>query len=85
LNRTHQLVAYADDVNSGVNIGTIQKNTKSLLDASKEVGMEVNSEKTKHVLMSCDQKAGQKHIIKIMNCFFGDVAKFRYLGMTLTG
>jgi hypothetical protein len=45
----------------------------------------VNSEKTKHVLMSCDQKAGQKHSIKIMDCFFGDVAKFRYLGMTLTG
>jgi hypothetical protein len=39
---------------------TIQKNTKVLLDASKEVGLEVNSEKTKYMLlMSLYQKAGQ--------------------------
>jgi hypothetical protein len=42
LNGTHQVVAYADD---GENIDTIQKNTKALLDASKEVGLEVNPEK----------------------------------------
>jgi hypothetical protein len=31
----------------GENIDTIQKNTKALLDSSKEVGLEVNPEKTK--------------------------------------
>jgi hypothetical protein len=34
----------------GENIDTIQKNTQALLDASKEVDLEVNSEKTKYML-----------------------------------
>jgi hypothetical protein len=42
-----KLLAYADDVNIlGENIDTMQKNTEALLDAGKEVGLEVNSEKT---------------------------------------
>jgi hypothetical protein len=38
LNRTHQLLAYADDVNLlGDNIDTIKKNTEILIDARKEM------------------------------------------------
>jgi hypothetical protein len=52
LNGTHQLLVYADDVNLlGDNIDTIKKNTKTLIDSSKEVGIEVNAEKTKYMLL----------------------------------
>jgi hypothetical protein len=61
---------------------TVQKDTEALLDAGKEVGLEVNSEKTKYMLMS-HKKAGQKHSIKIVNRSFESVAKFKYLGITL--
>jgi hypothetical protein len=48
----------------GDNIDTINKNTESLIDASKEVGLEVNIEKTG------DQNAGQNREIKIGNKSF---------------
>jgi hypothetical protein len=77
--------SYADDVNIvGENINTIQKNTKALLDASKGVGLDVNSEKTKYMLVSRCQKAGQRQSIKIGNRSFEIVVKFKYLGTTLS-
>jgi hypothetical protein len=43
LNGTHQLLAWVDDGNIvGENIDTIKKTTGALLDANKEVGLEVN-------------------------------------------
>jgi hypothetical protein len=61
----------------GENIDTKQKNTEALLDVGK-VGLEV-----KYMLMS-RKKAGQKHGIKIANRSSEGVAKFKYLGTTLT-
>jgi hypothetical protein len=58
LNETHLLLASADDVNiAGESIDNMKINTEALLDASKEVGLELNSEKTKYLLVPSYQKA----------------------------
>jgi hypothetical protein len=80
----HQLLAYTDDVNLlGDNIDTIKKNTESLIDPSKEVGLEINVEKIKYMLLSRHQNAGQNHDIKIANRESENVSQFRYLGTTV--
>jgi hypothetical protein len=72
-------LAYADDVNLlGENIDTINKNTQTLIDASKEVGLEVNVEKTKHTLVSQDQNAVQNQDIKKGTRSFESVSHFEY-------
>jgi hypothetical protein len=84
-NGTHQLLAYADDVNLlGDNIDTIKKSTETLIDASKEVGLEMNVEKTKYMLLSCHQNVGQSRGIKIANRSLENVSQLRYLGKTVT-
>jgi hypothetical protein len=52
----------------------------TLIDASKEVGLEANTEKTKYMLLSHHQDAGQNHDIKIANRCFENVVQFIYLG-----
>jgi hypothetical protein len=58
------------------------KNTQALLDASKDVDPETTSKRT--TLMSRYQKAGRKHSIKIAIKSFENMAKFKYLGTSLT-
>jgi hypothetical protein len=85
LNGAHKRLICADDVNIvGENIDTVKKNTEAVLDSSKEVGLEVNQENIKCMLMSRSQNIRQKHSIKRANGSFADVAKFRYLGTTVT-
>jgi hypothetical protein len=49
----------------GDNINTVKKYAEALIDASKETDLEVNTEKTKYMLMSCHQSAGEDHNIKV--------------------
>jgi hypothetical protein len=82
LNRTHQLMVYGDDINTlSENINIIKKNTGTLLEASKEVSVEVNTEKTKYMVMSCHHNAGQNHNLMTANKTLENVAKFKYAAM----
>jgi hypothetical protein len=77
-------LAYADDINMmGRSVHTIKKNTGSLVVASKDIGLEVNADKTKYVVMSRDQKSGRSHNIKTDNSSFESVEHFKYLGTNL--
>jgi hypothetical protein len=85
LNGTHQLLAYADEVNLlGDYIDTIKQNRETLIDASKEVGLEINVEKTKYMLLSRHQNIGQNRDIKISSRSFENMSQFKYLGTTVT-
>jgi hypothetical protein len=54
---THRLLFYADDVLVvGENIDTVKKVTEALLDGRKEVGLQMNRDKTKYMVRSLSQK-----------------------------
>jgi hypothetical protein len=66
------------------NIYTIKKNTETLIDASKEVVLEINLEIAKYMLLSHHQNVGQNWDLKIVNISFKNVLQFKYLRMTVT-
>jgi len=85
LNGTHQLLAYANDVNIlGGSVDTVKKNAEALVAAAKEIGLEVNGHKTKYMTVSRDHNTGRIHSVKIDNSSIEMVEEFKYLGTTLT-
>ena len=79
LNGTHQLLAYADDVNIlGGSIHTVKENAESLEVAAREIGLEVSADKTKYMVMSRDQNAGRIHSVRMNNSTFERLEEFKY-------
>ena len=85
LNGTHQLLAYAGDVNIlGGSIHILKGNAETLVDATREIGVEVNADKTKYMVMSRDQNARRIHSVRIDNSTFDRVENIKYFGTTFT-
>ena len=85
MSRKYQLLVYADDVNMlGENLLTIRKNSEIFIKASKDFGLEVNSDKTKYMITSRQQNIVQNQNIVIENLSFEKVEKFIYPGVTVT-
>ena len=85
LNGTHQFLAYTDDVNIlGGSIRAVKENAGALVVAAKKIGLEVNADKTKYMVISLDQIARRTHSMKIDNSSFESVDEFKHLGTTLT-
>jgi hypothetical protein len=85
LNGTNKLLVYAENVNLlGGNIDTINRGRRTSIGTSKEVGLEVNVEITRYMLVSREQNADQKRYVKMGNRSLENVSQFKYLGTTIT-
>jgi len=59
LNGTQHLLVYADDVNIlGGRVHTVKENGGPLIVSSKEIGLEVNADKSKYMVLPRDQISG---------------------------
>ena len=67
MNGKHHLLVYADDVNMlGENLQTARENAEIFIRASKDIGLEVNSKKTKYMITSFHQ-----NLVQIQNTLIG--------------
>jgi hypothetical protein len=57
----------------GGSVHTVKENAEAVVVASKEIGLDVNADKTKYMVMSRDQNVGRSHIVKTDNSSIGRV------------
>jgi len=71
----------------GASILTVKENTETSVFVSNEIGLDLNHKKSKYMVMSRDQHAGQNNSIYIYiyigNKSFEGVEHFKYLGTSL--
>ena len=80
---THQVLAYADDVNLiGDDIRTIQRNTNMLLKSCKDIGSGLNTGKTKYRCRMSSRHDGNEHIA-VGNHLYEKGKTVKYLGSLL--
>ena len=85
MNGTHQVLAYADDVNLIVDdIRKIEINADVLLNACKNIGLAVNTGKTKYMEIGHHQGLMANEHIKIGSNSYEKAKTFIYLGCLLT-
>jgi hypothetical protein len=68
----------------GGSVHTVKENAEALVVASKEIGLEVNADKTKYMFKSRDQTAGRGYSMKVDNSSFERLEEFKYLVTTVT-
>jgi hypothetical protein len=67
----------------GEKASTLKKNTEAVLDACKELDLDVDPQKIKYMLILRYQKVGQKHIRKKANSIVEDVAECKFFRTAL--
>ena len=80
MNGTHQVLAYADDVD----IRTIERNADLLLNACKDVGLAVNTGKTKYMEIGRDRGMIAYELVRIGSNSYEKLKSFKYLGSLKT-
>jgi hypothetical protein len=63
----------------GGSVQIVKENAEALVVATKEIGLEVNADKTKYMVMARDRNAGRSHSMKIDNSSIERVEEFKYL------
>jgi hypothetical protein len=84
LSGTHKLLVCDDDINLlGDSLNTVKENSETILEASRDIDLEITAEKAKYIIMSLHPNSEQNQNIRIANESFENVANFKYLGTTL--